>query len=297
MANKTAQDIYGYAEDILSFDGADIGIPGLEESRTIEWIADLDKQLFEEFYERGIMVPQEMSSHYGVDAVAGTYLDGNASDTVAAAATSMLINDSDALATSGAGVIYDNNQFDIFTHTGNSSGSVTGIPATGSGSLNFAHEDGNAVERLYPLPSDFGRMRPSRRTGVASRDHDGVMIDGYGYREIPTMPSGYSFSLYKNSSGSWFLWIPQGTSGQIMNFYDLAPNTIDEVSDTISWATPYHWYHVWGLVGLFRKVQDEDYDMAAERIEQLKVVNQAISKRSAGKPILGSAKFFNRTRL
>lgn len=281
MANKTVEQIYAYAQDLLKFDGTDVGLAGLEEDRVINFVSDLDKQFAEEFYTRGIVLPTYLASHYGTDTVTGTTL----SAATAAAASSFTIGTSTALATSGAGVIYDNNQFDIFTHTANSSGTVSGVPASGSGSLAFAHDSGNAVERLYPLPSDFGRPRPGKGRG------DGVLVNGIPYYEVPEFPVQTCFSIYDTGTTK-YLWMPHSQSGQIMIFYDMSPDTLTTTADTISFPDPYHWYHVWGLVALFRQIMDESYIPQREQSEMLKVVNQALMKRSAGKPIRASSAFF-----
>lgn len=292
MANKTVEEIYGYAQDLLKFEGEDIGIPGMEEDRTIDWIRDLDAQLHQEFYSRGITLPDYRASHYGFDAVTGTALAAD----VAAGAITLTIDSSAALATAGVGIIYDNNQYDIFQHTGNAAGTVSGIPTTGRGAIKFAHDVDLSVERLYALPSDFGRMRPVRRHDTTNKNHDGVLMDGRGYFELPSNPSGTHFSVFINTSGSSFLWLPKSQTGQSMVHYDLAPNTIDGIEDEISFPDPFHMYHVWGLVAIFKQVQDEDYVPVKEQAEQMKVIRQIIVKRSAGKPIRASRAFFGRYR-
>jgi hypothetical protein len=293
MANKTVEDIYGYAQDILKFEGEDIGLGGLEEDRTVEWVADLDKQLHEEIYALRMTLPDYRASHYGADAISGTQL----TDPVSAADASLTVDDGDALPSSGVGAIYDGDSFDLFQYALNLNGSVSGIPVTGPGAINFDHEAALAVERLYPLPEDFGRMRPIKKTVSSMQAHDGVLVGGLGYAEVPSMPSGRTFSVYQNSDEEWFLWLPKGTSGQIQVFYDLDPNTIEDSEDEISFRSPHHWYHVWGLIALYRMTLDEEYEPVRERKEQAKVVSQIITKRSAGKRLMASTQFFGRMRL
>lgn len=292
MANKTVSDIYGYANDILRQEGSGSGIPGIEEDRALEWVNDLNAAFFEEFYENGIVLPDYMASNVGYDAVQATAL----SAATAANATSMTVESSSALDTSGAFVILDNQQWDIATHTGNSGGSVSGIPSSGRDALNFAHDSGNTVQKLYALPTDFGKMRPQKRYDLIDRAHEGVTVDGRGYRQVPNMPEHYDFSVHETASGSKYLWLPRSHNGQIMVHYDRKPTTLDAVTDTVDMPSPHHWWLVWGLVALFKQVMEESYVPQYERSEQAKVMRSALKKDSAGKRLTAGIRFFNRYR-
>lgn len=291
MANPTPDDVYGYAQDLLKYEGEEIGLPALEEDRTLDWIRDLQQMFFEEFYGRRMTAPEYMKSHTGYDAVAETALAAD----VAAGAATFTVDSSSALDTSGCGVIYDDNHFDIFQHTGNSGGTVSGVPSTGPGKINFAHDEDDAVAKLYALPTDFSRPRPVRRHDDPMKKHDGVLIDGIGCREVPDMPQGLSFSLFQNSSGEWFLWMPRNTSGQITVIYDRKP-TDPVIGTSLDVPSPYHWWIAWGLVALHKQALDEDYVPAKEQVEQEKIFLKAMAKRSAAKPVLGNAHFFGRYR-
>lgn len=284
MANKTVGDIQGFAQDLLRLDGSDLGLSGIEEARTIEWINDLNAELYEEFYSRGLVVPDYLASSVGFDTSSATAL---AADT-AAGATSLTVDSSAALDSSGAAVIYDRQHFDVFTYTGNSSGTVSGIPASGRDSLEFAHDDDDAVEKLYALPSDFGRPRPGRIRG------DGLTMDGVPFYERPEFPQLKHFSIYTDTSESKHLWLPRGSNGQASMFYDLKPSTLDSTDDEIDWPSPYHWYLVYGLVGLYKQVLEASYVPDKEMAQMTNVVNKAIKKRSAGKRIIGNQVFFRR---
>ena len=292
MANKLARDIYGYADDIMRQQGAGSGIPGIEETRTLDWINDLNAAYFDEFYGNGLVAPDYMASNIGYDSGSSTEL----SEDTAAGAITMTVASSSALNTSGTFVLYDNQHWDIATHTANSSGTVSGIPATGRDALNFAHESGNIVEKLYALPSDYGRMRPQKRYDLIERAHEGVTIDGRGYREVPNMPENYDFSVYKTSSGSKYLWLPRGHRGQVMVHYDRNPTTLSSLDTELDMPSPHHWWVVWGLVALFKQVMEEGYVPQQERVEQANVLRNALKKNSAGKRINAGNRFFNRYR-
>ncbi len=111
MANKTVATIYGMADDLLRQEGNSTGIPGLEETRTIDWVNDLHKQFFDEFLTNQKNYPKYMKREYGVELSGGTTLTA----AVTAGDTSFTVDSSSALATSGAGVIYKNGQFTGFS--------------------------------------------------------------------------------------------------------------------------------------------------------------------------------------
>jgi hypothetical protein len=287
MPNKSVDDIYGYAQDLLKIDGEDIGVAGLESDRTILFVADLDKQLDEEFYSRRMVLPEYRRGSYGTDSLDATALNG----AVLSGAATITVDSTTGFASAGAAVIYDNNQFDLFTYTGKTATTFTGVSG-----IDFDHEDNLSVESLYSLPATFGRMRPSRKSGITAKNHDGVQVDGAGYLEVPEFPSGRQFSVYTSGDNS-YLWLPRGTDGQIMVSHDTKPNTITTAESLISYPDPYHLYHVWGLVALFRQVLDEDYVPQKENAAMQKVVNQVLAKRSSGKIVRASNAFFGRGRL
>lgn len=287
MANKTVQQIYTAADDLLRQDGASTGIPGLESSATIGWIDELQKQFFDEYTTKYGNFPAYMKRHYGIIPVSGTELAAS----TAAAATSLTVDSSSALASSGAGVIYKNSLFDIFTFTGNSAGSVTGIPASGVGSLDFAHDAGDAVYQLYALPSDFGRMRTEKERG------EGVRVNGSSFSEVPDLPYSNEYSLWQNpTTSAWYLWLPRGTTGDTLVTYDRKPTTLTATTDTIDIPEQYadHWYIIWGLVAIFRQVLDEDYVPTKELQRQQMVLQAAFARPNVGKRLSASNAYFRR---
>lgn len=283
MSNKTGEDIYGYAQDLLKFDGANISLSGAEESRALDWINDLEKQFLEEFYSRGLTAPDYFSDFTSFSTVSGTQLNGD----VSAGATTFSIDSSSALSSSGAGVIYSNNSYNIFTFTGNSSGTVTGVPASGSGSILFDLDDESGVQKLYPLPSNFGRMKP----GI-DRGH-GVTVNEVPYYEMPENPYGIGFSVFTSSSGAKYLWLPRETTSTVNVYFDVLPS-LTSLTSELKTPSPYHWYHVYGLVGLIKQVFDEDYVPDKERKQQMNAIEPAFKKRTAGKVITGNNTFFRR---
>lgn len=276
---KTVEQIIGYAQDILKIDNDVISIPGLAETRAITWVDDLNEKFFDEFYAVGMVAPDYMRREKGYDLVTNTDLDG----AIVAGTSTISLTDASNFDTSGAGVIWGTNSWDIFTYTGKSSNDLTGVSG-----VDFAHADETRVEKLYALPSDFGRLRPGRDRG------HGVIISNVPYYEVPENPTVREFSIYDDGS-SKYLWLPSGvTSGDAMVLYDKVSTTLDELSDTVDVPSPYHWYIVWGLVALFRQVQEEDYVPQKEENEMQKVLRKAFMKRNSGKRIKAGSSYFKR---
>jgi hypothetical protein len=285
VANKTVADIYGMADDLLRQDGNSSGVPGLESTRTITWIDMLHRQYFDEFTNNGGNFPEYMRKHDGDTMVASTAL---AADVTSGAAT-FTIDSSSGLGTTGAGVVYSNYQFDIFTHTGNSSGTVSGVSG-----LDFDHDEDDIVSKLYALPSDFGRMRVE---GSGATRHEGVRVNGLGYSRVPDMPGYRQYALWQNpSDGVWYLWLPYVTSGDILTVYDQKPTSLTLTTSVIDIPTQYadHMYLVWGLVALFKQTLDDDYVATKERAEQMKYFTNAIKRQSSGRPLSASNAYFKR---
>lgn len=288
MANKTVQDIYTAADSLLRQEGASSGVPGLEETQTILWVNDLHKQFFDEFTNAGMNLPAYMKKEYGYTGVPGTYLTA----AVSAGASSFTVASSSALDTSGAGVIYKNSQFNIFTHSGNSAGTVSGVSR-----ILFDHSENEAVTKLYALPSDFGRFRIEKDR--MSRG-EGVRVNGTGYTEAPDMPAGEQFARWQNpSDSSWYLWLPRNQTGDILITYDHKPTELTTTSGAtgtldIPSNLPDHWYLIYGLAAIFKQVLDETYVPTKERQQQQMVLQSAMRRASAGKRIQASNIYFRR---
>lgn len=273
------------ADDLLRQDGNSSGVPGLESTRAITLIDALHRKFFDEFTDAGMNFPSYMKKGHGDTMVTYTALAGD----VTSGATTITIDSSSALSTSGAGVIYRNNQYDIFTHSGNSAGTVSGVSG-----IDFDHDEDEIVSKLYPLPSDFGRMRIE---GAGDRRHEGVRVNGLGYSQVSDMPGYRQFSLWQNpSDGAWYLWLPYVTSGEILVSYDKKPTSLTVTTSVIDIPSQYadHMYLVWGLVALFKQTLDDDYVATKERQEQLKYISSALKRESVGKRVSASNTYFSR---
>jgi len=118
--------------------------------------------------------------------VAATQLNG----ALAASAPTVTVDSTTGCVVRTA-VIYDNNQFDIFTYTGTTATTVTGV------SVLIRPRTALAVETLYATPSDFGRTRPRRSTPPVFATR-WITVDGFG-RSGAGHATGSTFSLYQSS--------------------------------------------------------------------------------------------------
>lgn len=276
---KTVQQIFDIAQDYIKIDSDTIGIPGLEEARTITWINDLHRRFFDEIYSRGVMLPRYMRKEYGFDAVTGTTLDG----AITAASTKIDLTDASNFDSSGAIVIREGNQFDIVFYTGKSSNQITGVTEIG-----YGHADDENVYKLYALPSNFGKLRPERNMG------DGVMVQGVPYYESPNNPKTQEFTVIDDGNGSHYLWLPDGATGDVQVLYDAAPTTLTATTDTIDIPPSFDYYIIWGLIGMWKEIQDEDYLSERESIRMDKLVNSQLQTEMAGKNLRAGVRYFGR---
>jgi hypothetical protein len=267
MANKTASDIYGYAQDLLKMDGDTIGIPGCEEARTLNWINDLHYQYFQSFYDNNIVLPKNMRGEDGFDAPSSTTLDGD----VAVTDTEIDLTSGTNASSGGGGIaIYDGSSVETVWYTGKSTNQLTTV--TG---IDYAHDDGEIVRFLTALPSNFWKMRPEENMG------HGLTVNGGGYKEVPSDPINGEFAVIENGATS-YIWL-RDTSGKVKISYDKLPTAITSTASILDIPNPHHWYVVWGLVAIFKQILDDEYVPQKEETQMAKILNGAFKKDSAGK--------------
>lgn len=276
MANKTANEVYAMAQDLLRLSGSGVDINGLKEDRVITWIDGLHSDFFEEFTKRGMNYPDYMKMHEGYTGVTASALSSDVSE----GDVTFAIDTAAALPSSGAGVILSNDQYDIFEFTSNTSGTIAGI--TG---VDFDHDNGSTVHRLYAMPSNFGRFRIEKERG------QGVRVNGIGYTQVPDLPTGAQYAVYDNGTTK-YLWLPRDTTGNILVTYDKKPTTIDEIDDTLD--TPDYQYILYGLVGIMKQVLDDEYIPQKELQQQNAILQQALNRGMAGRRVTASSAYFRR---
>lgn len=136
----------------------------------------------------------------------------------------------------------------VITYSGNTGTALTGIPATGAGSIPFAFESGKNVYQLESLPTDFGQVSRAFLTlnntrirtklvPVDSRDLSSPVPNSFTYRFF--FDRGYSNNsglnqewYYSIIKGQYvFFMLPQ-TSGNPVSFeYQKAPTQMSAAAD------------------------------------------------------------------
>lgn len=230
---STASTILSLAFNQLKAEQDGTDVPGMS---TVDMLSVLNtvNQEWQRAFRRGSGEPlPAIRKETAYDLITPTAL---ASDS-AAGATSITLDDSSDLASSGAFVIYDDNLTDIAEYTSNAANVLSGV--TG---LAFAHEDGDQLYPLYALPSDFESFRGDEESPSGVRMDGGTPLE---YTSSP--PTGFRFSLYDNGTTK-YLWLPPGLTGTVSVLYNKDSTTIDDANDSIDIPPAYDWFAVWRLV-------------------------------------------------
>lgn len=211
----------------------------------------------------------------GYDLVADTDLD-EASDLPTTDTQFTVTDANDFDASDGAVVIWDDSIPDVVYYTTWTSGTKTFSGVTG---LAFAHEDEDAVQKLYKLPSDFGSFREEPGYG------DGVYCNGE-LRYTGGVPGPGFFRMLDNGTNK-FLWLPRGVTGSASVLYNATRTTIDSLDDVVDVPEQYKFFLVWHCVAFYfmgGPMQDPQKMLMAQT-EADKVLNRALRNRNTGKKI------------
>lgn len=137
----------------------------------------------------------------------------------AGATTLTLTSVSNIPSGSGAVVAYDNHgAWDYISYADRDTGTkqLTGIPASGLGSIGATLDSGVEIERLYKLPTDFERAK-------------GLELAELPYYEGAQNPDPGYFCTHNGH-----LWVPRGTGATTGVFYYWkAPDDLAESSETL----------------------------------------------------------------
>ena len=206
----------------------------------------------------------------GFNLVADTALAEN----ITSATTDFDVDSSTSLDSSGVVLIWDENTPDFVPYTGNSSNNLTGVTGIG-----FDHEDGDSVQKLYKLPTNFGSFKESAIFG------DGVIVDGVPYRFIAGIPKPGFFSLYENGDDK-YLVLPRDLTGDCGVLYNPSYTTVDSLDDVVSVPDKYKFFLVWHAVSYC--LSDIDSDLNKSQLAQNKseeILFRALRNRNEGKKI------------
>lgn len=153
-----------------------------------------------------------MQRIYNFKSVPHTSIDG---PSLANAAT-FAVNSATNLDTSGRLAIETSkNAIDFVDYESKSSNTITVSTATGAETMEIAHADGDRVEKMYPLPSDYSKAKFLYVNGIP-----------YDYERLDAWPDG--FTTYGN-----YMLLRRGIgSCDCTLSYFKKGNTISALSDT-----------------------------------------------------------------
>lgn len=234
---SSAGQIIGYAEALLRVDGAESGVPGLEETQMLSFCDQANREYCNAFKNGGGEYPDFLKKDHGFDIIADTTLAADS----AAGATSITLEDSSGFPASGVIAVWDEGMPDLATFTGNAADVLSGVSG-----LSHAHEEGDTVQVLYALP-DFDSFRSTHRT------QQGILVNNAPYRFTSDFPFLNEFSTFK-SGATTYLWLPRSLSGQVYMTYNARPTTIDDADDELNIPVDDEYFAVWRIVEMGREI-------------------------------------------
>ena len=214
---STAGTLIGYAEAITSIDRSTIGIPGAEETFLLNVVDKANREYYSKFSQGGGEPRADRTAETGGTLAATTTLNG----AITSASVSIILDSVTGFASSGAGVVWDDNTPDFIEYTAISTLTLTGVTGIG-----YSHEDADAFSVLHALPANFESFRS------ASDSPDGVEVNGIPYRFTSGIPVGNEFGVYDNGTTK-YLFFPRETSGDYSVRYNKGATSITATSTSV----------------------------------------------------------------
>lgn len=270
MANSTAETIIGLARNLLRSESTS-DVPVIQDAFMLAALSDGNMKYARAFRRGGGVGPIVFTRETGDDVAADTALAEN----VTPDTTDFDVDDASDQETTadggGAVVIWDGDLPDIATHSGKTGNNLTGVSGIG-----FDHEDGDEVQKLYKLPSNFGFWREWDGS-------DGVKLNGLPLKFTDGPPRSGFFSMHDTGTDK-YLWLPRDSSGEWSGRYDKASTAIDSLDDIVDVPPEHQFCLVWWLVafGLAGRDGLGDKAIAAEQKGDA-ILYEALKDRNIGK--------------
>lgn len=190
-------------------------VSALQETQMIERIEQLNAEFV---YSAHTKHPKGgwswMQSVYNFNTKNNTSLNG----AIAAGAATLVLTDASDFDSSGRIVIETSkNALDFIDYSSKATHTLTVSTTTGDQTVGLAHSDGAWVEKLYPLPSNYGKTRELNVNSVL-----------YFYEKLQGFPRIGYFSTF----GNYFL-MPKSIGEQdVTLFYEKKPSTITALTSS-----------------------------------------------------------------
>ena len=270
MASPTVDDIIGLCRDLIRAE-SDSDVPAIADSFLIKAVSDANLEWLRSYRRGGGNTPIVLTRDGGGTLVSDTAINQAAG--VTTATTSFITDDSSNFEASGALVFWDDNMADVAFYTGND------LATTFSGvtQIGFSHEDNDAVQALYSLPSNFADFRYSEEYG------DGVRLNGSPLRYMEGPPNPGYFSLVDDGTTK-YLWFYRGASGDYSFIYDRKNTTLDSTDDTVDVPEEYQFFLAWRAIEFALFGRGDNFDLIAYAKQQANQIRlQALKDRNVGR--------------
>lgn len=233
MANPAVETIVGIARNLLRAEaGSDL--PVITDAFMVQAVAEADREALRAFRKGGGNTPVEKALEFGPTLVSDTAANG----AIASGAVTVTVDSTTGFDSAGAGAVWTKNMPDVFFYTSLSATIFSGVTGIG-----MPHSDNDAVQALYALPSNFGKFRRAEGYG------DGVQLNGVGLTFMDGFPFPGHFSM-RDDGTTKYLWLPQGSTGDVSVLFDKDSNTIDSTDDLISLPEDWQFFYAWRAIEL-----------------------------------------------
>lgn len=264
---STASQIITDAEGITKIDTSSIGLAGLETTMLLRIIDKANREYYNKFAIGG-EPRSDRTSDTGGTIYAGTTLNG----AVTSASASIILDSVTGYATSGAGVIWDEDEPDFIEYTNISSLTLTGVTGIG-----YSHEDEDEFSILYALPSNFESFRSTLDS------QDSVFVNGSGYKFTTGIPTGNTFNVYDNGTLK-YLMFPKDVTGKYHVFYNKGATSITAIGTTIDVPVEDEDFVIFRLVEHIYRVLNVDQNRVIEARQLAnKCILDSLKRRNIGK--------------
>lgn len=265
---SSAETIIGYAENIAKIDRTSIGLSGLEETMLLNVLNKANREYFNKFLLGGGEPKESFKLETGGTLIADTAL----AEDITTATTDFDVDSATSYPSSGALIVWDNNDPDYVAYTGKSSNNLTGVTGIG-----YSHEDNDAVSALYALPTNFASFRST------DDSPDGVSVNGVPFTFVTGVPIGGQFATYDNGTTK-YLHFPRGLTGDYAVKYNQGATSITLTSTSVDVPVDDEDFLVYRLAEyIFRVLGTDPMKMQEARGTANKILLDALKRRNVGK--------------
>jgi hypothetical protein len=268
MASPAGSTIIDLARGLIREElGSDV--PSVSDAFMLSFISDADKELLRAFRKGGGNTPSASARETGYTLASDTAINDVAG--ITSASVTITVDSTTGFAVSGTAVIWDGEAFDIFSYTGITATSFTGV--TG---IAFDHEDNTEIQAVYVLPTNFKAFRRTEDYG------DGVLLNSAPLTYMEAPPNAGRFSIVDDGTNK-YLWLYRGASGEASVYYDKTSPTIDTIDDTVSFDEEYTYFYVWRCIemSLFGRGDYAIIGLAKQKGDAIKL--DALKDRNIGR--------------